>query len=146
MQFIREKMTGHFVNKAYGHLFDELGDSFKPIIYGATQELYKLLPGVVDDRRILGDFFFNVHNDLFYYYFSPDFDSLTAGAVCNSIRARIDWHKFREALTKAIGGGTWKNDISTSEQFQALYEETVPLMISEWERKAAISVFAGSCR
>ena len=140
MQFIREKMTGHFVNKADGRLFTELGDSFKPIIYGATQELYKLLPGVVDERKIQGDFFFNTHNDMFYYYFSPELDSITAGAVCNSIRARIDWHKFRDALTKAVGGGTWKNDTAASEQFIALHEETVPLMISDWERKAAIAL------
>lgn len=146
MQFIREKMTGHFKNKADGRLFIELGDSFKPIIYGATQELYKLLPGLLDERGILGDFFINPHNDLFYYSFSPNLDTITAGAVCNSIRARIDWHKFREALTKALGGGEWSSDIHPSEQFMALLEETSPLMVSDWERKAAIALQRSNLR
>ena len=146
MQFIRERMTGHFEDKADGRLFDEMGDSFKPVIYGATQEFFDMLPGMQNERRIQGDFFITSHRDLFYYIFSPGFDALTAGAVCNSVRARIDWHKFREALTKSVGGGEWNNAASVSEQFQALLEETSPLNVSDWERKAAVALQRNNLR
>ncbi|MBQ7568028.1 hypothetical protein IJT17_04410, partial [bacterium] len=146
MQFIREKMTGRFDSKADGSMFGEFSDAFKPVLYGAAQELYKYLPDGCHRHFAAGDLFVTPHRDLFYYFFSPEFDALIAGAVCNSVRARIDWHKFRDALTRAVGGGEWHNDFCKSAGFTALLEEAQPLMISDWERKAAIALQRPSLR
>ena len=134
MQFIRERIAGQFADKANGRLFEALGEAFKPVIYGAAQELYKYLPADLADRKVRGDLFVTPSRDIYYYCFSQDCNSLVAGAVCNSVRARSDWGKFRSAISKAVGSESWSPEPCASEAFRALSEEAQPLVINEWER------------
>ncbi len=138
MHFVREKLTGSFNNEIQGHSWDSLDKAFKPVIYGATQELYKLLPEGYGARGLRGDLFMTPSKDLFYYLFSTSCDSVIAGAVCNSDQGKTDWTRFRNGIGKVFGSQDWQPDSYISEQFKLLREEAKPLSVSEWERRAAV--------
>ena len=150
MQFIREKLTGSFQSQAGGNLLQALDDAFKPVIFGATEELFKeksqFLPQGVCGRKLIGDLFVTESKDVFFYRFSPKFDSLVAGAVCNSERGNSDWRRFRDGLSGFLGRRDWKNDIDVSDKFKMLAEETQPLVVSDWERQAAVALQQPSLR
>lgn len=147
MQFIRRKITGFGCIGSFKAAFaSALGKEFNPIISGGKAQLGTLLGGAGGAApESEGEIFAAPQGEMFYCRFLPEENAVVAGGVLRDGSSMQSWNKFSEALS-VVPGSVVSDLPVVSPYFDLLREDSEPLHIGEWERKASLCMRSSGVR
>lgn len=138
MQFVRRKLTGlHSINDSKNVLANLLGQKFCPVISGGHEQFVEMLGKGSNLASLDGDVVVTPAGEMFYYHFLPEEKALVVGGAWDESKGASAWEEYLETVKKAVPQAKCQELPVVSPYFEFLREDSEPLPVGEWERKAA---------
>lgn len=138
MQFVRRKLTDlHSISDSKNALADLLGQKFRPVISGGHERFVEMLGKEGTLASLDGDVVITPAGAMFYYHFLSEENALVVGGAWDEKDGTSAWEEYLELVNKAVPQAKIKELPVVSPYFEFLREDSEPLQVGSWERKAA---------
>ena len=138
MQFVRRKLTDlHSISDSKNALADLLGQKFRPVISGGHERFVEMLGKEGTSASLDGDVVITPAGAMFYYHFLSEENALVVGGAWDEKDGTSAWEEYLELVNKAVPQAKIQELPVVSPYFEFLREDSEPLQVGSWERKAA---------
>ena len=138
MQFVRRKLTDlHSISDSRNALADLLGQKFRPVISGGHERFVEMLGKEGTLASLDGDVVITPAGAMFYYHFLSEENALVVGGAWDEKDGTSAWEEYLELVNKAVPQAKIQELPVVSPYFEFLREDSEPLQVGSWERKAA---------
>ena len=138
MQFVRRKLTDlHSISDSKNALAHLLGQKFRPVISGGHERFVEMLGKEGTLASLDGDVVITPSGAMFYYHFLPEENALIVGGAWDEKDGTSAWEDYLQTVSKAIPQAKSQDLPVVSPYFEFLREDSEPLQVGPWERKAA---------
>lgn len=138
MQFVRRKLTDlRNISDSKNTLASLLGQKFRPVISGGHDRFVEILGQEGTLASLDGDVVITPAGEMFYYHFLAKENALVVGGAWEGKNGEAAWKEFMEVVDKAVPQAKCQELPVVSPYFEFLREDSEPLQVGEWERKAA---------
>ncbi len=147
MQFVRRKLTDlHSISDSKNALADLLGQKFRPVISGGHERFVEMLGKEGTLASLDGDVVITPAGAMFYYHFLSEENALVVGGAWDEKDGTSAWEEYLELVNKAVPQAKIQELPVVSPYFEFLREDSEPLQVGSWERKAAACLRSPSVR
>ena len=138
MQFVRRKLTDlHNISDSKNALANLLSQKFRPVISGGHERFVEMLGKEGTLASLSGDVVVTPSGAMFYYHFLPQEKALLVGGAWEEKSGASSWEEYLNIVNKAIPQAKSQVVPVVSPYFEFLREDSEPLQVGDWERKAA---------
>ena len=138
MQFVRRKLTDlRSISDSKNALADLLGQKFRPVISGGHERFVEMLGKEGTLASLDGDVVITPAGAMFYYHFLPEENALVVGGAWDESNGTSAWEEYLKVVNKAAPQAKSQELPIVSPYFEFLREDSEPLQVGPWERKAA---------
>ena len=138
MQFVRRKLTDlHSISDSKNALAHLLSQKFRPVISGGHERFVEMLGKEGTLASLDGDVVITPSGAMFYYHFLPEENALIVGGAWDEKDGTSAWEDYLQTVSKAIPQAKSQDLPVVSPYFEFLREDSEPLQVGPWERKAA---------